>query len=221
VAGSATFFFAQKMTRNPQTQRLMSIVEPVARAAGFEVVDLRLVLEQGGWVLRVQVDLPIDEAVPPSEVPPDRVDLEDCENLSRELSAVLDVEDPIPQAYSLEVSSPGIDRPLRTEQHFRYYAGSEAKVALTHGVPTEGGPEGQLRKNFRGVLVGAADGKLVIEVDGKEFFLPIDDIDSAKLVPDWDAVMKGKSGVGAPEPKPSKPGGKVSKKTKQQETNQG
>lgn len=197
------------MSRNPQTQKLLSIVEPVAKQAGFEVVDLRLVLEQGGWTLRVQVDLPIDESVPPSEVPTDRVDLEDCENLSRELSAVLDVEDPIPQAYSLEVGSPGIDRPLRTEQHFRYYAESEAKIQLSHGVPTEQGGE---RKNFRGILKGAADGKVRIEVDGQLFELPIDDIDHAKLVPDWDAVMKGKSGVGKQEPKPSKPGGKVSSK---------
>src|SRR5688500_2738943 len=193
----------------PQQERLIKIVEPVCQQAGLELVDLRLVLEQGGWTLRVQVDLPIDENVPPSEVPPDRVDLQDCENLSRELSAVLDVEDPIPQAYALEVSSPGIDKPLRTEQHFRYYAGSDTKITLSHGIPTESGSE---RKNFRGILKGAADGNVLIEVDGQEFKLPIDDIDQAKLVPDWDAVMKGKSGVGAPLPKPAKPGGKVSKK---------
>lgn len=206
------------MSRNPQQQRLIAIVEPVCQSAGFELVDLRLVLEQGGWTLRVQIDLPIDEAVPPSEVPADRVDLEDCENLSRELSAVLDVEDPIPQAYSLEVGSPGIDRPLRTEQHYRYYAGSEAKIQLSHGIATESGSE---RKNFRGVLVGAADGKLEINVDGQLFQLPIDDVDHAKLVPDWDAVMKGKSGVGAPLPKPAKPGGKVSSKKLKQREQQG
>lgn len=197
------------MSRNPQTQRLISIVEPVCQQAGFELVDLRLVLEQGGWTLRVQVDLPIDENVPPSEVPPDRVDLEDCENLSRELSAVLDVEDPIPQAYQLEVGSPGIDRPLRTEQHFRYYAGSDVKIQLGHGMPTESGTE---RKNFRGILRGAADGKLVVDVDGQEFHLPIDDVEQAKIVPDWDAVMKGKSGAGSPPAKPAKPGAKVSNK---------
>ena len=196
----------------------MSIVEPVCQSAGFELVDLRLVLEQGGWVLRVQVDLPLDDNVPPSEVPQDRVDLEDCENLSRELSAVLDVDDPITQAYSLEVGSPGIDRPLRTEQHFRYFAGSEAKVQLAHGLPTDSGSE---RKNFRGILIGAADGKLSIEVDGQIFQLPIEDIEQAKLVPDWDEVMKGKRGVGAPAPKPAKPGGKVSsKKSKQQNVKQ-
>jgi ribosome maturation factor RimP len=158
------------MSRNPQQQRLIAIVEPVCQQAGFELVDLRLVLEQGGWTLRVQVDLPIDEAVPPSEVPPDRVDLEDCENLSRELSAVLDVDDPIPQAYALEVGSPGIDRPLRTEQHFRYYAGSDIKVQLSHGLAT---PSGTERKNFRGILKGAANGKLSIDVDGQLFELPI------------------------------------------------
>ena len=197
---------------------MISIVEPVCQQAGFELVDLRLVLEQGGWTLRVQIDMPIDEAVPPSEVPADRVDLSDCEGLSRELSAVLDVEDPIPQAYELEVGSPGIDRPLRTEQHFRYYAGSDIKVQLSHGIPTESGSE---RKNFRGILNGAADGRLSILVDGQEFHLPIDDVDTAKLVPDWDAVMKGKSGVGAPEPKPAKPGGKVSNKKQKQREQQG
>ena len=209
------------MSRNPQQQRLISIVEPVCQSAGFELVDLRLVLEQGGWTLRVQVDLPIDEAVPPSEVPPDRVDLEDCENLSRELSAVLDVEDPIPQAYSLEVGSPGIDRPLRTEQHFRYYAGSDIKVQLSHGIATPSGTEGNVRKNFRGVLQGAADGKLKINVDGQLFELSIDDVDTAKLVPDWDAVMKGKSGAGSQEARPAKPGGKVSNKKPKQREQQG
>jgi ribosome maturation factor RimP len=206
------------MSRNPQQQRLISIVEPVCQQAGFELVDLRLVLEQGGWTLRVQVDLPIDEAVPPQEVPQDRVDLEDCENLSRELSAVLDVDDPIPQAYSLEVGSPGIDRPLRTELHFRYYAGSDIKVQLSHGIPT---PSGTERKNFRGILKGAANGKLSIDVDGQLFELPIDDVDTAKIVPDWDAVMQGKSGAGAPLPKPAKPGGKVSSKKHKQREQQG
>jgi ribosome maturation factor RimP len=206
------------MSRNPQTQRLISIVEPVCQQAGFELVDLRLVVEQGGWTLRVQVDLPIDESIPPSEVPQDRVDLTDCENLSRELSAVLDVDDPIPQAYALEVGSPGIDRPLRTEQHFRYYAGSDIKVQLSHGLPTESGTE---RKNFRGILQGAAEGKLVIEVDGQRFELPIEDVETAKLVPDWDAVMRGKSGVGAPVSKPAKPGGKVSSKKQKQREQQG
>src|SRR5262245_65203855 len=118
------------MSRNPPHHRLISIVEPVCQAAGYELVELRFVLEQGGWTLRVAVDRPLDDQTDLDEVPADRVDLVDCENLSRELSAVLDVEDPIPQAFHLEISSPGIDRPLRTAAHFGHFVGSEAKIQL-------------------------------------------------------------------------------------------
>ncbi len=195
-------------SRNPQTQKLISIIEPVLAADGYELVDVRFLLDQGGWVLRVCVDLPLDDSVDPSEVPPDRVDLEDCTKISHELSAVLDVDDPIPQAYSLEVSSPGIDRPLRTARHFEYFAGSEAKIQLAIGVAT---PAGE-RKNFKGRLAGMTGDKVALDVDGARYELPLEDIDSAKLVPDWDAVMAGKSGVGAPKPKPHKPGAAVAKR---------
>lgn len=199
------------MSRAPLQQRLISIVEPVCEAAGYELVDLRFVTEQGGWTLRVAIDLPIDEHTDPHEVPSDRVDLEDCENLSRELSAVLDVEDPVPQAFSLEVSSPGIDRPLRTLKHYRHFAGSEAKIQLAMPLQL---PTGE-RRNFRGILQGADDLPVptaIIDCDGTTFRLPLDDIEQAKLVPDWDAVMKGKSGVGAPIAKPIKPGHRPSQK---------
>jgi ribosome maturation factor RimP len=197
------------MSRNPLHQRLITIIEPVLQAAGFELVDVRFVLEQGGWVLRVQVDVPLSEVTDLSEVPSDRVDLEDCENLSRELSAVLDVEDPIPQAYHLEISSPGIDRPLRTPAHFAHFTGSEAKIQLAVPLHLEAGE----RKNFKGVLKGVIDDKVEIVCDGHAFQLPIADIEHAKLVPDWDAVMRGRSGVGtANQPKPIKPGHRPSQK---------
>jgi ribosome maturation factor RimP len=203
------------MSRNPLHDRLVSIIEPVCKSAGLELVELRFVLEHGGWVLRVCVDLPLDPAVPASEIAAERVDLEDCEDLSRELSAVLDVADPIPQAYALEVGSPGIDRPLRTAEHFTYFAGSEAKIQLAVPLVTETGGE---RRNFRGVLRGVAGDAgaetVSIEVDGQLFQLPIADIEHAKLVPDWDAVMKGGSGVGARAPKPIKPGHRPSQKPK-------
>lgn len=199
------------MSRNPLHQKLISIVEPVIQGAGFELVDLRFLLEQGGWVLRVQVDLPLDQVTDLAEVPSDRVDLEDCENLSRELSAVLDVDDPITQAYHLEISSPGIDRPLRTAAHYAHFAGSEAKIQLAVPLHTDSGE----RKNFKGVLRGVIDDKVEIDCDGQKFQLPIEDIDHAKLVPDWEAVMHGKSGVGAPKlPKPVKPGHRPSQKHK-------
>ena len=192
--------------------KLISIVEPVCNAAGYDLVDLRFLLEQGGWTLRVCIDLPFAEHGDITQVPEDRVDLTDCENLSRELSAVLDVDDPIKQAYSLEVGSPGIDRPLRTAGHFTHFVGSDAKIQMTIGLPT---PSGE-RKNFRGVLRGMASGKVSIDVDGQVFELPLEDIESAKLVPDWDAVMAGKSGVGPKQNKPIKPGHRPSKKNKQQ-----
>lgn len=201
---------------NPRN-KLISIIEPVLEQSGFELVDVRFVLEQGGWVLRVQVDVPLAEVTDLSEVPSDRVDLEDCENISRELSAVLDVEDPIPQAYHLEVGSPGIDRPLRTAAHFEHFKGSEAKIQLDRPLIT---PSGE-RRNFKGVLKGVLDGKVEIDVDGQLFQLPIEDIDHAKLVPDWDAVMAGKSGVGADKlPKPVKPGHRPSQKSKPQQKQQ-
>lgn len=201
------------MSHNPLQQRLISIVEPVLESAGYELVDLRFLLDQGGWVLRVCVDLPIADDTDVTEVPADRVDLSDCENLSRELSAVLDVDDPIPQAYSLEVSSPGIDRPLRTAKHFARFVGSDAKIQMAVGLVTASGE----RRNFRGILRGVDGDKVAIEVDGQLFQLPLDDIEQAKLVPDWDAVMRGKSGAGGGEAKPVKPGHRPSKKQKQKQ----
>lgn len=199
------------MSRNPLQQKLISIVEPVVEAAGFELVDLRFLLDQGGWVLRVQIDLPLGDVTDLSQVPSDRVDLHDCENMSRELSAVLDVDDPIPQAYHLEVSSPGIDRPLRTAAHFTHFVGSEAKIQLAVPLQLESGE----RKNFKGILKGVADDKVAIDCDGTTFHLPIADIEHAKLVPDWDAVMRGQSGA-VKAPKPVKPGHRPSAKQHKQ-----
>jgi ribosome maturation factor RimP len=198
------------MSRNPLQQRLIQIVEPVVESSGFELVDLRFLLEQTGWTLRVQVSLPLPERADTSDlaaVPTDRVDLHDCENLSHELSAKLDVEDPIPQAYSLEVSSPGIDRALRTARHFAHFTGADARIALAVPLQTDTGE----RRNFRGVLRGVDSDHVSIECDGQTFRLAIADIDHAKLVPDWDAVMHGKSGVGAPAPKSDKKSAKPAK----------
>ena len=175
--------------QDPLRQRLVAIVEPVCQSAGYDLVDLRLKSEQGGWVLRVYIDRANDQD---PEWWKHGVDLADCERLSRELSAVLDVDDPIPHAYSLEVSSPGIDRPLRPPGHFRRVVGAEIKVTLAI-------PQGD-RKNFKGELTAVDADQLVMDVDGQTFRLRIADIDTAKLVPDWDDVMKGGSGVHRPQP---------------------
>ncbi len=173
-------------------KRVWALVEPVCVHAGYELADVRFVMEQGGWVLRIHIDLLETE---PSAGAVEAVDLDDCERISRELSAVLDVEDVIPQAYALEVSSPGIDRPLVTAAQFRRFIGAEIKVTLHHGVPT---PLGSQRKNFRGTLAavdGDGDGaRARVIVDGEPWLVPINDVDVAKIVPDWDAVMKGDRG---------------------------
>jgi ribosome maturation factor RimP len=168
-------------------KRVWALVDPVVVHAGYELVDVRFVMEPGGWVLRVFIDLPAPD---PGNEPQD-VDLDDCERISRELSALLDVEDPIAQAYSLEVSSPGIDRPLVTPAHFARFVGAEVKVTLHQGVAN---PQGGERKNFRGVLAAVEGDHAKVIVDGQPWMLPISDVDVAKIVPDWDAVMKGGRG---------------------------
>ena len=109
--------------------------------------------------------------------------LDDCQRVSHQISPVLDVADVIPQAYSLEVSSPGLDRPLRTLAHFRRFCGQQAKVRLIAGVDG--------RRNFSGTIVSALDDappRIVMEVDGKEYTLPLDDLDHANLVYNFDRL---------------------------------
>ena len=113
---------------------------------------------------------------------------EDCEQVSRDLSATLDVADCIHHAYRLEVSSPGIDRPLRRERDFARFAGQEAKIRMTD--PVEG------RRNFSGVLAGASQGRVQIDCEGRSYQLPLDMIVRANLVPDWDAEFRRSAGEG-------------------------
>ncbi len=168
-------------------QSLLEIAEPVCHDSGYELVDVEYTSSPSGWVVRVYIDRRQD-IVPPHGK--GGIDFADCEALSRQLGAVLDVEDPVPHHYSLEVSSPGIDRPLRTASHFQRYLGETAKVALREGLAG--------RRNFKGVLralepsPGPDAEVVVIDVEGAEFRLPIRDVASARLIPDWDALMKGR-----------------------------
>ena len=156
--------------------RLIAIIEPVCTDSGYELVDLTYQREARGWILRVFIDK--------ADAATESISFKDCENVSRELSAVLDVEDPVQTAYSLEVSSPGVERPLRTAEHFRKVAGKSAKIALDVGVDG--------RRNFKGVVDGFDDDaqSILVTVDGEAFSLPLSDLRSAKLVVDWDAVLK-------------------------------
>lgn len=173
---------------NKTRDLLISIAEPAVTAAGYELVDVHYVREPGGWVVRVFIDDALTEQQTTSTV-----NFSDCERVSRELSALFDVEDPLPHAYRLEVSSPGLARPLRTAAHFRRFAGEQAKITLGDGIATDTGP----RRNFTGTLVSVDDGDetvhVIVDVDGTEFSLPLADITAAKLIPDWDALGTPKS----------------------------
>jgi ribosome maturation factor RimP len=179
---------------------LWRLLEPPIQGAGLELVELQWNREPEGWILRVFIDRPEGPAVPgqgnqpghagdgDSVFEPIYVSHEDCENVSRDLSATLDVADTIHHNYRLEVSSPGIDRPLRRERDFNRFAGQEAKIRTTD--PVEG------RRNFSGVLRGAKDGQVQIDCDGRSYQLPIAIIVRANLVPDWDAEFHRRAGDG-------------------------
>lgn len=146
--------------------KLQSLVEPVVTGQGYELVDVEFKNELGAWVLRVYIDNPKTEG---------GVGLEDCAQVSRELSAVLDVEDAVPGHYSLEVSSPGLNRPLKKEADFRRFVGKKAKIRTRH-------PVGESRRNFSGTLVGVAEGKVKIDVGDQVCEVPVDDVEKANLV---------------------------------------
>lgn len=145
-------------------QQLNNLIEPLIESLGYELVLLEFVQTGHSAILRLYLD---------SE---EGVGLDDCARVSREVSALLDVEDPITVHYDLEVSSPGIDRPLVKPSHYERFVGQEAKVETS--VPLEG------RRRFRGMILGTTDEGVRLRVDRQEFMLPFAKIAQARLVPD-------------------------------------
>jgi len=121
-------------------EQVRVIAERVARSHGLEVWDIVSRREPQGQVIRVFIDRP-----GPAATPEESVSIEDCEQVSREIGTILDVEDPLPAAYTLEVSSPGLDRPLRGEDDYRRFAGRLAKVVVREAVDNQKAFEGRLR----------------------------------------------------------------------------
>lgn len=143
-------------------ERIRALAEPVLGSFGIELVDVVYTTEHGRRVLRVFIDKP------------GGITLDDCSEASRELGTVLDVEDPIPQSYMLEVSSPGLDRPLKREDDFRRFLGRKAKIKSKEAL------EG--RRNFTATIDSVEAGKVhVTDFDGKKFEIAISNIDRAKL----------------------------------------
>ena len=144
---------------------LERLIEPTVEQLGYELSDLELKIGGRDGIVRVYIDKP------------DGVDLSDCEIVSRQLSAVLDVEDPLPGHYTLEVSSPGLDRRLTKPEHFQRFIGKAIRVKLRF--PVDG------RRNFRGTLQAADEEQIEVEVDGESHGLQIATIESARLIPSF------------------------------------
>ncbi|HHQ42024.1 MAG TPA: ribosome maturation factor RimP [Chromatiales bacterium] len=142
---------------------LEALLEPAVSRLGYELVGVEY---HGGR--RALLRLYIDRE--------GGVSVEDCQRVSCQVSGLLDVEDPIPGPYTLEVSSPGLDRPLFRAADFQRFAGREVRIRTD--VPLEG------RRNFRGVLRGLRGDEVLVEVDGAELALPVERIEQARLVPE-------------------------------------
>jgi len=142
---------------------LRKLLEPGVSAMGFELVDVELAGSHHNPTLRVYIDSPAG------------VTVDNCADVSRQLSALLDVEDPLPGHYTLEVSSPGLDRPLVKPDDFRRFVGETIKVKMHQ--PILG------RKNFAGRLVEVATDHVVVEVDKEHYDLAFEGMERARLVP--------------------------------------
>lgn len=152
--------------RVPSRQQIEStvvdLVAPLVEQRGWELVEVEYVRDGGGFVLRVSIDKP------------GGVTAEDCRELSRLLSDRLDEVDPIPGAYVLEVSSPGVERPLKKPEHFERFVGHTARVATFS--PVEG------RKKWEGKLRGLKDGLVLLDLGERQVGIPLSQVSKAYLV---------------------------------------
>jgi ribosome maturation factor RimP len=149
--------------------KVRNIASPLAAQEGLELVDVEFGGPGGRQTLRLFIDKP------------GGVSLDDCSSISRSVSAALDVEDPIMGAYDLEVSSPGLDRPLRSPEHFQKYAGERVRIKTYAPIS-----ETDNRKTFIGALKGFDAGFVVVEVDGREYRIPQQAISKANVEPNFD-----------------------------------
>jgi ribosome maturation factor RimP len=144
--------------------KLRHILEPVIAAMGYELVGVEFHPGGANALLRIYIDKASG------------IGVDDCQRVSNQVSGVLDVEDPIPGHYTLEVSSPGLDRPLFDAEHFVRFAGHRVRMELN--VPLDG------RRKIAGLLKGMFDGEVAVEVDGVERRVPLERIGKARLIPE-------------------------------------
>jgi ribosome maturation factor RimP len=144
--------------------QLRELLGPVVEGLGYELWELEYGTRPGGALLRAYIDSP------------DGIAVEDCERVSRAISEKLDEADPIENEYTLEVSSPGLDRVLRTPEHFARFAGERVKLEMSQAVNG--------RKRFAGRLKDVSGGEIALEVDGATVRLPIAGIHKARIAPE-------------------------------------
>jgi ribosome maturation factor RimP len=162
------FFVFQRWNMIRQAPaKVIALLQPVIEGLGYEFVGSEYLAQGKHSVLRVYIDKP--------EV---GVNVDDCATVSRQVSGVLDVEDPISGKYVLEVSSPGMDRPLFTLEHFERFSGQEVNLLLS--APVNG------RRKLKGVLSGCEEGVIKIEFEGEVLDVAFENIEKARLVPVFD-----------------------------------
>ncbi len=149
-----------------QEKNLHAILEPGVKALGYELLGVRYLQGSGPAVLRLYIDHE------------NGVGLEDCATVSQQVSGTLDVEESIAENYNLEVSSPGIERPLFSVAHFQRFSGREVKVKML--LPIEG------RRNFRGRLLAVSETEITVRTDGIDHQLPLEHIAVARVIADTD-----------------------------------
>ncbi|MEM5530698.1 ribosome maturation factor RimP [Gammaproteobacteria bacterium AS21] len=145
--------------------QLQQMLEPVAESMGFQLWGIEFVSQGKDSILRIYID------------GEEGVSVDDCALMSHQASGILDVEDTIPGVYTLEVSSPGLDRLLFKLEHYQAYIGAIVKIKLR--MPFDG------RRNFKGKLKGIEEDDVVVEVDNEEYLLPLDYIDKAQIEPQY------------------------------------
>lgn len=158
--------------RSPNLEQIEVLIEPVAASIGCELVACEWGFEAGGSILRVFIDKP------------EGVTVKDCEKLSHLLGPVLDVEDIVLGRYNLEISSPGLERPLKKLKDFERFAGQT--IRLKTKIPIEH------RSRFKGQLKGLEEDVIVMESDGEVFRIPHKEVEKARLEVDWAQAMKKK-----------------------------
>lgn len=165
-------------------ERLIALTEPLLAGLGYELVDIEYAATRSEATLRVYIDWPDGKLPSAVAAQPDDgtrafdgIGVEDCERVSRELSALLDVEDPIDVPYQLEVSSPGADRILRTPAHYRRHVGQRVHVELA--AARDG------RRRFTGELTAADDEGFALNVDGTMVTVRHAEVGKTRLAPDW------------------------------------